>query len=101
MDTSLRVLGQDRLFGNHRGISGRASWQRRHLLGLGQYELHGMEGETWDRGCVRYDKTTDGTTVIDVTSGKVRAKIVKTAPGPAGPPLIWPANLHQPLVGLG
>ena len=32
-------------------------------------------------GCVRYDKTADGVTVIDVTSGKVRAKIVKTAPG--------------------
>ena len=34
-------------------------------------------------GCVRYDKTGDGVTVIDVTSGKVRAKIVKTAPGNA------------------
>jgi hypothetical protein len=32
-------------------------------------------------GCVRYDKTGDGATVIDVTSGKVRAKIVKTASG--------------------
>ena len=34
-------------------------------------------------GCVRYDKTGDGVTVIDVASGKVRAKIVKTAPGNA------------------
>lgn len=34
-------------------------------------------------GCVRYDKTADGITVIDVASGKVRAKIVKTAPGNA------------------
>lgn len=34
-------------------------------------------------GCVRYDKTGDGVTVIDATSGKVRAKIVKTAPGNA------------------
>jgi hypothetical protein len=34
-------------------------------------------------GCVRYDKTGDSVTVIDVTSGKVRAKIVKTAPGNA------------------
>ena len=34
-------------------------------------------------GCVRYDKTGDGVAVIDVASGKVRAKIVKTAPGNA------------------
>ena len=34
-------------------------------------------------GCVRYDKTGDGVTVIDVASGKVRAKIVKTASGNA------------------
>ena len=32
-------------------------------------------------GCVRYDKAADGVTVIDTASGKVRAKIVKTAPG--------------------
>ena len=34
-------------------------------------------------GCVRYDKAGDGVTVIDVGSGKIRAKIVKTAPGNA------------------
>jgi hypothetical protein len=34
-------------------------------------------------GCVRYDKTADGITAIDAASGKVRAKIVKTAPGNA------------------
>ena len=34
-------------------------------------------------GCVRYDKTADGVTVIDVGSRKVRAKIVKTAQGNA------------------
>jgi hypothetical protein len=32
-------------------------------------------------GCVRYDKTGDVITTIDVASGQVRAKIVKTAPG--------------------
>lgn len=34
-------------------------------------------------GCVRYDKAGDSVTVIDVASGQVRAKIVKTAPGNA------------------
>ena len=34
-------------------------------------------------GCVRYDKAGDSVTVIDVASGKVRAKIVKTTPGNA------------------
>lgn len=35
-------------------------------------------------GCVRYEKAADNTvTVIDATSGKTRAKIVKTAPGNA------------------
>ena len=34
-------------------------------------------------GCVRYDKTGDGITAIDAASGKVRAKIVKTAAGNA------------------
>jgi len=34
-------------------------------------------------GCVRYDKTGDTVTVIDVASGKSRAKIVKTAAGNA------------------
>jgi hypothetical protein len=34
-------------------------------------------------GCIRYDKTGDGVTVIDATTGNIRAKIVKTAPGNA------------------
>jgi hypothetical protein len=34
-------------------------------------------------GCVRYDKAGDTVTVIDATSGAVRAKIVKTAAGNA------------------
>jgi hypothetical protein len=34
-------------------------------------------------GCVRYDKTGDTITAIDAATGKVRAKIVKTAAGNA------------------
>ena len=34
-------------------------------------------------GCTRYDKQGDVVTIIDVKSGQVRAKIVKTAPGNA------------------
>jgi hypothetical protein len=34
-------------------------------------------------GCVRYDKSGDVITTIDVGTGQVRAKIVKTAPGNA------------------
>jgi hypothetical protein len=34
-------------------------------------------------GCVRYDKTGDTITAVDAASGKVRAKIVKTASGNA------------------
>ena len=34
-------------------------------------------------GCVRYDKTGDTVTVIDVKSRKTRAKIVRIAPGNA------------------
>jgi hypothetical protein len=34
-------------------------------------------------GCVRYDKTGDVVTVVDVSSGQVRAKILKTVPGNA------------------
>lgn len=34
-------------------------------------------------GCVRYDKTGDVVTVIDVASGATRAKIMKTAPSNA------------------
>ena len=34
-------------------------------------------------GCVRYDKTGDVITAVDVASGQVRAKITNTAPGNA------------------
>jgi hypothetical protein len=34
-------------------------------------------------GCVRYDKTGDVVTVVDVNSGQVRAKILRTVPGNA------------------
>ena len=34
-------------------------------------------------GCVRYDKTGDVITVIDIASGEARARIVKTAAGNA------------------
>lgn len=34
-------------------------------------------------GCVRYDKTGDAVSVIDVKSGETRAKITKTAAGNA------------------
>ncbi len=52
----------------------------------GKWEIKGNTNCTeWKErpgtGCVRYDKTGDSVTVIDVTSGKVRAKIVKTAQG--------------------
>jgi hypothetical protein len=33
--------------------------------------------------CARYEKTGDAIAVIDVTTGQVRAKIIKTAPGNA------------------
>jgi hypothetical protein len=36
-----------------------------------------------DVGCTRYDKVGDAVTVIDVTTGQTRAKIVKTSPGNA------------------
>jgi hypothetical protein len=32
-------------------------------------------------GCTRYDKTGDAVTIFDVTTGQVRAKVVKTTPG--------------------
>src|SRR5262245_12010825 len=32
-------------------------------------------------GCTRYDKDGDVVTIIDVNSGQIRAKIIKTAPG--------------------
>jgi hypothetical protein len=34
-------------------------------------------------GCVRYDKVGDAVTVIDVNTGQVRAKILRTVPGNA------------------
>ena len=54
----------------------------------GNWEIKGNTNCTvWKErpgtGCTRYDKTGDTVTVIDATSGQVRAKIVKTAPGNA------------------
>jgi len=54
----------------------------------GKWEVKGNTNCTdWKErpgsGCVRYDKAGDVVTVIDVASGKTRAKIVKTAPGNA------------------
>lgn len=54
----------------------------------GKWEIKGNTNCTdWKErpgtGCVRYDKAGDSVTVIDVASGQVRAKIVKTAPGNA------------------
>ena len=54
----------------------------------GKWEIKGNTNCTdWKErpgsGCVRYDKTGDVVTAIDVASGKPRAKIVKTAPGNA------------------
>jgi hypothetical protein len=39
--------------------------------------------ESPNSSCTRYDKNGDVVTIIDAKSGKVRAKIVKTAPGNA------------------
>jgi hypothetical protein len=52
----------------------------------GKWEVKGNTNCTeWkerpNTGCVRYDKTGDVVTVVDVNTGQVRAKIVKTAPG--------------------
>ena len=54
----------------------------------GKWEIKGNTNCTeWKErpgaGCTRYDKTADAVTVIDAASGKVRAKIVKSAPGNA------------------
>jgi hypothetical protein len=54
----------------------------------GKWEIKGNTNCTdWKErpgtGCVRYDKAGETVTVIDVTSGQTRAKIVKTAPGNA------------------
>ena len=54
----------------------------------GKWEIKGNTNcvdwkERPNTGCVRYDKTGDAVTVVDVASGQVRAKIVKTAPGNA------------------
>jgi hypothetical protein len=52
----------------------------------GNWEVKGNTNCTeWkerpNTGCVRYDKTGDVVTVVDVNTGQVRAKIVKTVPG--------------------
>jgi hypothetical protein len=54
----------------------------------GKWEVKGNTNCTeWkerpNTGCVRYDKVGDAVTVIDVNSGQVRAKILKTALGNA------------------
>jgi hypothetical protein len=54
----------------------------------GKWEIKGNTNCTnWkerpNMGCVRYDKMGDTVTVIDMASGQVRAKILKTAPGNA------------------
>jgi hypothetical protein len=54
----------------------------------GKWEIKGNTNCTeWKErpgaGCTRYDKTADAVAVVDVASGKVRAKIVKSAPGNA------------------
>jgi hypothetical protein len=54
----------------------------------GKWEVKGNTNCTdWkerpNTACTRYDKAGDVVTVIDATSGQVRAKIVKTAPGNA------------------
>jgi len=54
----------------------------------GKWEIKGNTNcpewkERPNTGCVRYDKTGDTVTVIDVNTGQVRAKVLKTAPGNA------------------
>jgi hypothetical protein len=54
----------------------------------GKWEIKGNTNcadwkERPNMGCVRYDKTGDVVTVIDVASGQARGKIMKTAPGNA------------------
>jgi hypothetical protein len=54
----------------------------------GKWEIKGNTNcpewkERPNTGCVRYDKAGDAITVIDVNTGQVRAKLVKTAPGNA------------------
>jgi hypothetical protein len=54
----------------------------------GKWEIKGnINCPEWkerpNTGCVRYDKAGDAITVIDVNTGQVRAKVVKTAPGNA------------------
>jgi len=54
----------------------------------GKWEIKGNTNcadwkERPNMGCVRYDKTGDVVTVIDVASGQARAKITKTATGNA------------------
>jgi hypothetical protein len=63
---------------------------RRPLGGMmhGKWEVKGNALCTqWKErpgtGCVRYDKTGDAVTVIDIKRRKIRAKIVKIVPGNA------------------
>ena len=54
----------------------------------GKWEVKGNTNCTeWKErpgtGCVRYDKTGDAVTVIDVNTGQVRAKVLRTVPGNA------------------
>jgi hypothetical protein len=54
----------------------------------GKWEIKGSTNcihweERPSMGCVRYDKTGDVITVIDIASGEARARIVKTAVGNA------------------
>jgi hypothetical protein len=54
----------------------------------GKWEIKGNMGCTaWQEkpgtGCVRYDRTGDAVTLIDATSGQIRAKVTKTAAGNA------------------
>lgn len=54
----------------------------------GKWEIKGDTNCTdWKErpgaACTRYEKTGDAITIFDATSGEVRAKIVKTAPGNA------------------
>ena len=54
----------------------------------GKWEIKGNTNCTdWKErpgiGCTRYEKTGDAVTVFDATSGAIRAKVLKTAPGNA------------------
>ncbi len=103
-DIKAFLSGKTVYSGEHRGFRRGATGAKRDLLGRGWHGLssrrqagtimHGkweIKGNTncpeWkerpNTGCVRYDKAGDAITVIDVNTGQVRAKVVKTAPGNA------------------